>query len=130
MRRLPKCVCTLSEQHWDNEVEPGELQLWKKQLPIVAETSIAKIYFSKVRVKTELQVFADASEDTMCAAAYLNSQPKGYSADLAIVIGKCRVIPTRHLSIPRLELQMAVMAVRLKEKVVKDHGMKITSCSL
>ena len=32
-------------------------------------------------------MFADASEDTMCAVAYLRSQPKEYSADLAFVIG-------------------------------------------
>ena len=35
----------------------------------------------------------------------------------------------RYLSVPRLELQVAVMAVRLKEQIVKEHGMKITSCS-
>ena len=34
----------------------------------------------------------------------------------------------RHLSIPRLELQVAVMTVRLKELIVKEHEMKINSC--
>ena len=70
-----------------------------------------------------------ASEDTMCAVAYLRSKPKEYSADLAFVIGKCRVAPMRHLSIPRLELQAAVMAVRLKEQIVKEHESKIHSCN-
>ena len=65
----------------------------------------------------------------MCAVAYLRSHPKKYSADLAFVIGKCRVAPMSHLSIPRLELQAAVMAVRLKEQIVKEHEMKINSCS-
>ena len=72
-------------------------------------------------------MFADASEDTMCAAAYLRSKPREYSADLAFVIGKCRVAPMRHFSIPRLELQAAVMAVRLKEQIVKEHESKIHS---
>ena len=72
-------------------------------------------------------MFADASEDTMCAVAYLRSKPKEYSADLAFVIGKCRVAPMRHFSIPRLELQAAVMAVRLKEQIVKEHESKIHS---
>ena len=64
-------------------------------------------------------VFADASEDTMCAVAYLHSQRKEYSAELAFVVGKCRVEPMRHLSLPRLELQAAIMAVRFKEQIVK-----------
>ena len=34
----------------------------------------------------------------------------------------------RHHSIPRLELQAAVMAVRFKEQIVKEHEAKIHSC--
>ena len=85
----------------------------------MAETSIDRRYFNRKRDKTELHVFADATEETMCAVAYLRSQPEEYSADLAFVIGKCRVAPMRRLSIPRLELQAAVMGVRLKEQIVK-----------
>ena len=132
MRRLLKGIWTKNGQHWDNEVEPSEEEeflRWKEQLPIVAKTSIDRRYFNKERDKIELHVFADVSEDTMCAVAYLRSQPKEYSADLAFVIGKCRVAPMRHLSIPRLELKAAVMAVRLKEQIVKEHEMKINSCS-
>ena len=113
-------------------MEPGdeaEFLRWKEQLPIVAETSIDRRYFNRERDKTEIHVFADAYENTTCAVAYLRSQPKEYSADLAFVIGKCRVAPMRHISIPRLELQAAVMAVRLKEQIVKEHKMEINSCS-
>ena len=105
-------------------MEPGdeaEFLRWRKQLPIVAETSIDRRHFNRERDKTELHVFADASEDTMSAVAYPRSEPKQYSVDLEFVIGKCRVAPMRHLSIPRLELQAAVMAVRLKEQVVKER---------
>ena len=132
MRRLLKGIWTKNGQHWDNEVEPGEeaeFLRWKEQLLMVAETSIDRRYFKRERDKTELHVFADASEGTMCAVAYLRSRAKEYSADLAFVIGKCRVAPMRHLSIPRLELQAAVMAVRLKEQIVKEHEMKIQCCS-
>ena len=130
MRRLLKGIWTKNGQHWDNEVEPSEEEeflRWKEQLPIVAETSIDRRYFKGEKDKTELLLFADASEDMMCAVAYLRSQPKKHSVGLAFVIGKCRVAPTRHLSIPRLELQAALMAVRLKEQIVKEHEMKINS---
>ena len=133
MRRLLKGIWTKNGQHWENEVEPSEEEeflRWKEQLPMLAEKSIDRRYFNRERDKTELHVFADASEDTMCAVAYLCSQTTEDSADLAFVIGKCRVAPMRHLSIPLLELQAAVMAVRLKEQIVKEHEMKINSCSL
>ena len=130
MRRLLKSIWTKNGQHWDNSVEPNEeeeLLKWKDQLPEVAETSIDRRYFSTAKDKWELHVFADASEDTMCAVAYLRSKPDEYSADLAFVIGKGRVAPMRHLSIPSLELQAAVMAVKLKEQIVKEHESKIHS---
>ena len=85
---------------------------------------------STERDKTELHLFADASGDTMYAVAYLLSQPKEDSADLTFVIGKCRVATTRPLLLPRLELQAAVVAVRLKEQIVKEHEMKTNSCNI
>ena len=109
--------------------EEEEFLKWKDRLPELAETSIDRRYFSTAKDKWELHVFADASEDTMCAVAFLRSKPKEYSADLAFVIGKCRVAPMQHLSMPRLELQAAVMAVRLKEQTVKEHETKIHSCN-
>ena len=98
MRRLLKSIWSKNGQHWDNSVESNEEEeflKWKAQLPEVAETSIDRRYFSTAKDRWELHVFADASEDTMCAVAYLRSKPKEYSADLAIVIGKCRVAPMR-----------------------------------
>ena len=67
MRRLLKVICTKNGQSWDSEVEPGEEEFlrWNEQLPIVAETSIDTRYFNRERDKTELHVFADASEDTI-----------------------------------------------------------------
>ena len=132
MRRLLKSIWTKNGQHWDKLVEPNEEEeflKWKDQLPEVAETSIDRRYFSTAKDKWELHVFAEASEDSMCAMAYLRSKPKEYSADLAFVIRKCRFAPMRNLSIPRLELQAAVMAVRLKEQIVKEHEAKIHNCN-
>ena len=122
MRRLLKSIWTKIGQHWENKVEPGEepeFLRWKEKLPNVNETSINRRYFYRERDNAELLVFDDASEDTMCAVAYLRSQPKEYSADLTFVIGKCRVAPIGPLSLPRMELQAAVMTVRLKDQIVK-----------
>ena len=37
--------------------------------------------------------------------------------------------PLRHLSRTRVEMQAAVMAVRLKEHIIQEHELKINSCS-
>ena len=79
MRRLLKGIWSKRGQHWFSEVEPGD----------VAEKSIDRRYFNREMDKTELHVFADASDDALCAVAYLRSQPRKYSADLAFVIGIC-----------------------------------------
>ena len=34
----------------------------------------------------------------------------------------------RHLSIPRLQLQAAIVAVRLKGQIVNEHELKINNC--
>ena len=73
-------------------------------------------------------MFAGAFEDTKCAVAYLRSKPKEYSADLAFIIGKCRVAaPMQHTFLSRMELQAAVMAVRLKELILKENESNINS---
>ena len=70
-------------------------------------------------------MFADASEHTMCAVAYLRSHQNDRPGEIGFVIGKCRVAPMRHLSIPRLELQAAMLSVRLKDQIFKELDMPI-----
>ena len=79
MKRLLKGIRTKNGQKWDNEVKSAEQSKilgWKQERPIVAETSIDREHFNTATDKSELHVFANASEDTICAVAYLRSQPK------------------------------------------------------
>ena len=57
------------------------------------------------------------------------AQPKQYLAGLAFVNGKCRVSAMIRQKKTRLELQAAVMELKLKEEIVKELEMKIQSCS-
>ena len=66
----------------------------------------------------------------MCAVAYLRSKPKEFSADLAFVVRGFRVALVRHLSIPRLEVHEAVMAVRIEEQIVRELESKIPGCNI
>ena len=72
MRQLLKSIWTKTGQYWVNSVEPNkeeEFLKWKAQILGVAETSLDGRYFSTAKDKWELHVFADASEDKMCAVA-------------------------------------------------------------
>ena len=58
----------------------------------------------------------------MCIVAYLQDESK---LGLTYVIGKCRVAPIRHLTIPKLELQAAVYGVRLRKQILSEHDVSI-----
>ena len=54
--------------------------------------------------------------------AYLREDTQDES-ELAFVIGKSRIAPMRQLSIPRLELQAAMYATRLRDSIIAEHDL-------
>ena len=69
-----------------------------------------------------LHIFTDASEEAMCIVAYLKDEA---TLKLIYVIGKCRVAPIRHMTVPKLELQAVVYGVRLRKQILNEHDVKI-----
>ena len=64
-------------------------------------------------------MFGDASQDAFCAVAFLRARKHSSETPLvSFVVGKARVAPMKPLSIPKLELQAALLATRLKEKIL------------
>ena len=49
-----------------------------------------------------------------------------HQTELAFVFGKARIAPMKALSIPKLELQAALLATRLKEEILKGLTFKVT----
>ena len=58
----------------------------------------------------------------MCIVAYLQDEA---TLKLTYIIGKCRVAPDRHMTIPKLELQAAVHGVRLRKQILNGHDVRI-----
>ena len=58
----------------------------------------------------------------MRIVAYLQDEA---TLKLTYVIGKCRVAPIRHMTVPKLELQAAVYGVRLRKQILNEHDVKI-----
>lgn len=69
---------------------------------------------------TSLMVFSDASEKAYGTCAYLVNSYKDGAIKCKLIAAKARVAPLKRLSIPRLELMGAVIAVRLAETLVKE----------
>ncbi|XP_065182580.1 uncharacterized protein LOC135813411 [Sycon ciliatum] len=78
-----------------------------------------------LRKDLELHVFEDASESAFAAAAYFRLSLPDDSTRVAFVFGKSRVAPLKPISIPRLELQAALMASRMADTVRKEHDLPI-----
>ena len=58
----------------------------------------------------------------MCIVAYLRDEA---TLKLTHVIGKRRVAPNGHMTIPKLELQAAVYEVRFRKQILSEHDVKI-----
>lgn len=65
--------------------------------------------------RAELHHFSDASEHGFGTVTYLRLQNSRNSIHVAFMLGKARVTPLKQITIPRLELTAAVLAVRVDQ---------------
>ena len=102
---------------WDQELSPEVCQEWItffEELEGLNETSFPRCLTPKDAVGLPiLCIFSDASREAFGTCAYLRWQTASGKFDIRFVAAKSRVAPLKELSIPRLELQAAVLAARL-----------------
>jgi Pao retrotransposon peptidase/Family of unknown function (DUF5641)/Protein of unknown function (DUF1759)/Integrase zinc binding domain len=112
---------------WD---EPIPLHLQKpwfafvSQLPNLEKLIIPRQYapVNPTDCKIQLIVFVDASEQAFAATAYARFIA-GTEIFVAHIMGKARVAPVKKLTIPQLELQAAVLGIRLADTIKRLHSM-------
>ena len=75
---------------------------------------------------TQLHIFSDASQQAYAAAAYIRVEVKD-KVSAKLVMAKARVTPLKGLTIPRAELQAAVLASRLAKIIIKEHRIQFNS---
>lgn len=82
-------------------------------------------------IQSGLHTFCDASEEAYAAVIYIRNVYKDNSVIVRLVMAKTKVAPKKTLSIPRLELNAALMGSRLASYVLKSlsslHRDKMTS---
>ncbi|XP_036320427.1 uncharacterized protein LOC118734936 [Rhagoletis pomonella] len=74
--------------------------------------------------KVEVHIFVDASHVAFFAVGYLRILHEG-NIDVSFVMGTTRTAPTKLMSIPRLELQSAVLGTRLFKLIQESHEFTI-----
>ena len=130
-RLLLKDIWRLSDQQWQDPL-PNELchrfAEWRSGLPVLGRhIKIPLCYFDFPVDEFELHIFGDSSLDVFCSVAFLRAQKNAYSKfQLALVFGKARVAPINMLPIPKLELQAAFLANRLKVDIEKALTLSVS----
>ncbi|XP_053620234.1 uncharacterized protein LOC128680823 [Plodia interpunctella] len=111
---------------WDDPL-PFKLeqvwQTWLISLQGLKDVALPRCYplFSSAET-LELHVFVDASEVAYAAAAYWRSVNDKGEVQVSLAAAKARVAPIKIVSIPRLELQAAVLGGRLAHAVELHHS--------
>ncbi|XP_073435740.1 uncharacterized protein [Dendrobates tinctorius] len=111
---------------WDTPL-PLEKELlwtvWRDSLEVLSSLRIpipyALVPLDEVQSK-RLHIFCDASEKAIAAVGYLKTTDIGNRAHIGFVMGKTKLAPRLELTIPRLELCAAVLAVELSELIAAE----------
>ncbi|XP_066596511.1 uncharacterized protein [Prorops nasuta] len=116
---------------WDETIRDEEFAgwiNWVKNLRELNEYYVPRCLTPKGNnsySNVQLHAFADASSRALAGAIYLRITSPDAKVHVMLVMGKSRIAPMKPLSIPRLELQVAVIAARLLYVVEKEITIKI-----
>lgn len=116
-----------SNASWDTQLSSSEVSRWFEwfqELSKVAAIRIPRWYCSSNNLEPiyrELHVFSDASELAYACVAYWRLVYADGFIRLALISSKARVTPLKPTSIPRLELQAALIASRLAITIKNSH---------
>ncbi|XP_065094629.1 uncharacterized protein LOC135715158 [Ochlerotatus camptorhynchus] len=117
---------------WDEPIPDQQLEKWRTWLSVlnkVNTVSVPRCYRTMTTSSSEfneiqLHVFVDASENGYAAVAFFRFEVDS-TVECAFVEAKTRVAPLKYVSIPRLELQAAVIGTRLAKSIGETHRIGI-----
>lgn len=111
---------------WDTPLpkeQQDKWQKWKGSLKHLGQLKTSRMYtsisLSKAQRK-EMHVFCDASTKAVGAVAYLKLTAADGQSDGGFLLGKARLAPKPDITIPRLELCAAVLAVEVADMVQEE----------
>ncbi|XP_062539146.1 uncharacterized protein LOC134207439 [Armigeres subalbatus] len=117
---------------WDEEIN-GEILVdwrrWSRLLMKITEVNVPRCFYSGSEIRYEssqIHIFVDASENAYACVAYLWSICNGVPR-CTLIAAKTKVAPLKPLSIPRLELQAALLGSRLLDTICKALTITISA---
>eukprot|EP00112_Aurelia_sp_Birch-Aquarium-sp1_P008827 Seg1983.6 transcript_id=Seg1983.6/GoldUCD/mRNA.D3Y31 product="hypothetical protein" protein_id=Seg1983.6/GoldUCD/D3Y31 len=115
---------------WDDDIDEDLKTSWRKWLDAldsIGNFMIPRRYVNEEVVEYQLHLFADASEPAFGAVAYLLFIHSSGRKSCSFVMSKTRLAPLKTLTIVRLELQAAVLAVRLHSAIQGEFDLETSS---
>ena len=113
----------LYQQLWEEKLGWGDPvpthyqarhRVWRDQLQALTEVQLPRCYFAtKPTLTAELHGFSDASEAAVAAVVYIRATYASHKPTCRLVMVKTKVAPVETLSMPRLELNGAVLLAKL-----------------
>ncbi|XP_068697654.1 uncharacterized protein [Montipora foliosa] len=119
---------------WDEEPPPTIhykwIELFKEMKELSKITFQRSLCCANATKPPMLCVFSDASQDAFETCAYIRQRTNGDKYQVRLIAAKSRDAPLKQLSIPRLELQAAVLASRLAKKIEQESRLQFKSVKL
>jgi hypothetical protein len=121
-----------SKVGWDDALPETELAMWKTWKAELLGLNNVRIPRCHVAAHLEVQEvslhhFSDASENGYGMCAYLRFVYANGEIRCSFLVGRSRCAPLKIASIPRLELQSAVLSVRIYQTIRSEITYSLTS---
>lgn len=115
---------------WDKELPQAIFLVWTgwlQEMPLLTDFPIHRPYrqLGKRAKSREIHGFCDASEGGFGGVVYLRSLYEDNTITMDLIVAKGRVAPLKALTIPRLELQGAVVLAHLLHQVSEDLSISL-----
>ena len=121
-----KDIWRVNGHNWDDQLPKDTVDrffAWCVELPQLAKITIPRKYFSEPFQQFELHMFGDSLQDVFSAVGFLRAQETCTSGeiktDLAFVLRMARVASIKVMTVPKLELQAALLAARLNREICR-----------
>ena len=115
---------------WDEVIDDKMLAIWirwqemSKFLSLIRIDRCFNLHTSPIS-EIQLHLFADASELAFGPVAYLRFSYKDNTHSCSLVTSKSKLAPLKTITLPRLELNAAVTAVRLFQNIIFDIDLPV-----